>query len=133
MELNKDIDIRDTLIFGSFEEEKYMGGVRHFDNLSPDTLKELVKNDFADPSDMQNDSPSLQHFLLFAEHWKQYNVTLHGYVVSIERSDYRFTIEGIDSEADEDYCLDYILQFVDSFRHADDFRLNKYKSRCWYD
>jgi len=133
LKINNDIDIRDTLIFGSYDPDKYMGGVRHYNNLSADTLEEIVKHDFADPTDMQNESPSLQHFLLFAKHWKQYNVKLHGYVVSLDREDYRFTVEGIESATSEDYCLDYILQFVESFRYADEFLLNKHKSRCWYD
>lgn len=134
MNLNNDIDIRDTIIFGSYDPEKYMGGVRHYKDLCLDTLEELVKHEFVDTKDIQNDSPTIKHFMLFAERWKKYDITFHGYVVSSDRSDYRFSIEGIECRSeDEKFPMEFILEFTNSFRHADSFILDEHKTYCWYD
>lgn len=51
-ELNKDITMRDKILFGKYRPNTYkFGGIRKFDNLDVETLGKLLEMNFADPED----------------------------------------------------------------------------------
>lgn len=126
--MNKDIVTRDTMIFGSFDKEKYMGGVRRFNNLSCFTLEKLVAKDFANPEETQNESPTIREFIEFMKKYAGY--TAHGYVVIDTRDDYRVSVEGIDKGGDAD-SIEELKEFVKLCRWADDLDVDT--MYCWYD
>lgn len=126
--MNKDIVTRDTMIFGSFDREKYMGGVRKFSNLPCSVLMNLVTEDFADPEETQNNSPTIREFIEFMKKYAGY--TAHGYVVIDTRDDYRVSVEGIDKGGDAD-SIEELKEFVKLCRWADDLDVDT--MYCWYD
>ena len=46
--LCKNIRKRDEIIFGNYDPDAYMGGIRIFEDMSYDTLKQLVDEGFVD-------------------------------------------------------------------------------------
>ena len=128
MKMNMDIKIRDKMIFGSYSPDGYLGGCKHFGRLSLETLKELIKLEFADPEETQNCSPAIAEFVEFMENHPGYYA--HGYVVSDKRSDYRVTVEGIakDGPCDDQDELEAYVAFA---RFADEFDMNP--PYCWWD
>ncbi len=124
-DLNRDYKTRDNLL--GINQEKY--DIVHFDNVTADTLQQLIDNKFADPEETQNDSPTIQAFLEFM---KQYPATLaHGYVVSINRGDYRTSIEGL-YVPEEAVTPDLLKAFVTFSRNADELDVDTYL-RSWWD
>ena len=126
--MNKDIVTRDTMIFGSFDREKYMGGVRQFNNLPCSILMNLVTEDFADLEETQNDSPTIQEFIKFMKTYKGY--TAHGYVVIDTRDDYRVSVEGIE-KGDDAESIEELKDFIKLCRWADGLDVDTMS--CWYD
>nr|BFE59377.1 hypothetical protein GCM10020063_039030 [Dactylosporangium thailandense] len=75
----------------------YLGGVESFENLDATKLGWLIAERYADPYDTQNAAPSVwEIFRFLCAHPK---VRAAGYVVSIERDDYRTSIEDIYASA----------------------------------
>ena len=56
---------RDHIIFSEHDTAAYMGGVRHFKNLSLDKLKQLIECDFIDLDERQNCAPSVKEIYDF--------------------------------------------------------------------
>ena len=126
-EYNKDVKKRDEIIFGEYDEEQYMGGVRDFERMDVDTLKMMVEMKYADPKEQQNNSPTIAEFIEFMEENEGY--TVGGYVVSIHRNDYRVSIESIDS--DEPFgTFEQLEKFCKFARWADEFDTRGY---AWWD
>lgn len=90
---NKNVAERDIILFGDYEESKYWGGIRRFEDLSVEELEKLVERRFADPGDMQNYAPTIKLLLSFGKRHKL--VTYGGYAVSLKRDDYRISIDSI--------------------------------------
>lgn len=65
MELNKDIEERDRVIFGKYEPSEYHSGIRRFCELDVETLEYLFEHEFIDPKERQNLSPTTQEFFDF--------------------------------------------------------------------
>ena len=130
-EYNKDWVKRDEIIFGIASQSGYYGGVKHFGEMDYDTLKKLYELKYIDPDECQNDSPNTSDYMAFLEKYPAF--TVHGYVVAIDRDDYRITIEGCDGSAynSEDITIEMIKDFVEYFRYADDFNIDGLY--CWYD
>lgn len=91
--LNKNVKLRDEIIFGKYEPEKYMGGIRRFENLNLEKLQQLAILNFINLEEHQNYSPAVWEFIKFMKKYPEY--TVMGYTVSIERSDYRVSLDGI--------------------------------------
>lgn len=130
-EFNKDVKTRDVIIFGEYAPEKYMGGTRQFENMSYEKAKVLLELGYIDPDDAQNNSPTAEDMLKYAEEWGGY--TFDGYVVSIDRCDYRVTLTTISKTAfsaiiDEDE----VKAFTKMFRNADEFDVDG-SLYAWYD
>ena len=130
MQLNKDIEHRDNLIFGTYEPSKYSGGIRRFEQLDRAKIIELVANKFIDLDDRQNSSPSALEFFKFICDNQGY--LAHGYAVTDKRDDYRVTIEGLEKNSDE-ISAEERVRFVMAFRDADDLVAENNQLYCWYD
>ena len=128
--LNEDVNSRDTILFGEgFNSKEYPGGVRHFNKLSLENLKELIENRFIELEECQNESPSTEEILHFMEKYPDY--TTHGYAVSPLREDYRVTLEGVEKDIPAE-SKEELEDFTKLFRLADEFIIDSYMY-CWFD
>ena len=127
--LNRDVKTRDEIIFGKYESKAYKGGLRRFDNLSLEKLKKLVECKFIRLEECQNNSPSVREFIEFMEKYSGY--TVMGYAISVKRTDYRVTLDGIEKR-EIVYSLDEVDEFESLFGDADDF--DSYNALyAWFD
>jgi len=126
--MNKDVNKRDQILFEeNFDESKYSGGIRYFENLILNKLELLLKEDFIDKDESQNSSPTTKEFLEIIK--KEPGLTCHGYAVSIERDDYRVSIEGIEGQLND-------IKLIEELNDADEFTImNKdpLTIYCWWD
>lgn len=127
-EFNKDVKTRDEMIFGRYEPSAYAGGIRRFEGLSLELVKKLIELKFINPDDAQNYSPTINGFIEYAEDWEDYE--FGGYVVSIDRDDYRVSIDSI--EKSEPISKKEMVAFVKMFRDADEFSIED-GLYAWYD
>lgn len=128
-EYNKDWKVRDNMLNVSPEVSRNgRYDILRFDNMPADILQKMVDLRFADPDERQNDSPSIGEILEFLK--ENPNFTAFGYAVTVERPDYRISIEGVESS---DYDPRQIANFVDLFRFADEFEVSKDYQRAWFD
>jgi hypothetical protein len=127
--LNEDFAVRNKILFGKKNDDDWMGGTKHFENMSVNTLAKLLENNFIDPDDTQNSSPTVEEFFEFM---KQYpKMKAHGYAVSHERPDYRISIEGLSLEGK--YTKKMLLDFVHFARQSDEFTADENGLYCWWD
>lgn len=102
----------------------------HFSRMTPETARKLLNAGYADPEESQNGSPTFGEMTAFCE--RHPGFTLHGYVIGNDRDDARVTAEGVQGTAQN---IEAMLDFVETFRCADDCDLN-HETRdcyCWYD
>ena len=126
---NRDVKARDELIFGKYDESKYIGGCRNFSGLTIEKMEQLIADKYLDPSERQNKSPTVAEFLKFMKKYEGYHAL--GYVVSVRREDYRTSIEGIYKVGSVN--AEETADFVMTFRSADDLKINDSGVMCWYD
>lgn len=129
MQLNRDYEKRDKIIFGAYEPNEYSGGIRRFQRLSFDKVKELMDNNFIDPNDTQNLAPAASVFYSFLKKYPFYCVG--GYVVSPDRYDYRISFDELErgSNADIIVAPDEDSDFNSFAENADE----KGAYACWFD
>jgi hypothetical protein len=129
LELNNDWIARDEYIFGDADPKKYLGGVRHYENLDIGKLRWLKMKKFLKPEEKQNYAPTIDEFMKFMGKYPK--VKAHGYVVSLNRSDYRISIEGLMFTG----IISHQLQkdFVELCRQADEFRMEDCHLFAWWD
>ena len=126
----KNVDVRDMMIFGEpYNKEKYLGGCRHFNKMSLTTLNKLIEKNFADINDCQNCAPSIGEIKRFLK--RNPECWCHGYAVSTDRDDYRVSIEGVQYQGT--VGKDLIIDFVNTFRYADELEVGEYGIYCWFD
>ena len=131
--LNKDIKRRDELIFGDYDPLEYSGnsgGVRKFNGISVQTLKQLLEENFTDPDDDQNGSPSVREMLEFSEKWNNKYV-FGGYAVEIWRADYRVSLDSMWREDLENLTADERKAFIDFVGEVDE--LDEENMSAWWD
>lgn len=128
MEFNYD-DKRRCEIIGIPYPVVYSGGCCNFKGLTLDKLNLLLDEGFVDPEEQQNCAPNTMEFKGFLEAYPQ--ATLHGYIVSPERDDYRVTIEGLEYEGE--VSKEMLFDFTEMFRFADDFNVGDDFLNCWFD
>ncbi len=128
-DLNTDIKTRDTIIFGEYDENKYQGGIRSYDELNIKKIHELLDKGFINVNERQNLSPTIGKFIKFMDKYPDYKA--HGYVVSDKRDDYRFSIEGLvkDKEAEN---IQELKDFITLSKYADEIIHEGYMW-CWWD
>ena len=128
MKYNYD-DKRRCEIIGMDCPPKYLGGCKSFKGLTLSQLNLLLEENFIDPEECQNSSPTTIEFKEFLDRYPE--CTLHGYIVTPERSDYRVTIEGLE------YCgdvpRDMLVDFINEFRYSDNFICDEDYLYCWFD
>jgi hypothetical protein len=92
---NKDAARRDAMVGAGRGGGRadYVGGVASFDDLDAAELAWLLNEKFIDPDDAQNAAPSV--WLIFRFLCEHPTVRASGYVVSLERLDYRTAIDDI--------------------------------------
>lgn len=130
-DFNHDQELRDSrLITPDWDVRygEYLGGTKHFEGMDYQTLQWMVDNRFADPEDYQNNSPTIAEFLTFLK--EHTNFRAIGYVVDIDRHDYRLSVEGITGT---DLNIDDILDFCNFVHDANVFEVSLQFARAWYD
>ena len=133
-DLNRDVDRREQIIFGDekYDAEKYAGGIRNFHDMSYDTLKTLVDENFVNIDDRQNDAPSIKELMEYAEAHPY--MTFNGYAVELARADYRISIDAIRQDFNRDKSATAaIKEFSDHFHAADDFQIDDNEGYAWWD
>ena len=128
MEYNYD-DKRRCEIIGLSYPPKYLGGCQSFERLTLDKLQLLLNEGFIDPEECQNCSPSTMEFKEFLDAYPE--ATVHGYIVSPTRGDYRVTIEGMEYHGEVSKPM--LADFVEMFRYADDLEYSSEYLYCWFD
>jgi len=133
--LNTNWKVRDSLIFE--EPVEYKGGIASFEEMTVQTLKNLIALGYADPESTQNDSPTIAEFVKLMERHTDANSFLgaHGYVVSFERDDYRVSVEGVEGTVQHtEGLLDVlaICKSADEFEVESDFNVG-FTVRAWWD
>lgn len=118
--LSKQAKERDKIIFGSYDPNAYMGGIRKFKNLEVRDLRTLVNKGFADPEDAQNNSPTLGELLNFAEEYGPNSYVFDGYVVSPNRSDCRVSVDSIKMVDNDFYSDEEEQAFEELTKYADE-------------
>ena len=103
--------------------------ITHFKGLALANLEKLLAEKFADPEEQQNDCPPISEIFEFMQ--RNPDFTAHGYAVSIKRQDYRVSVEGV--ELDRPPTRDEIVDFVKTFRFADDLDVEDNRLHCWFD
>lgn len=106
-----------------------LGGIAEFRDLKREQFEALLEENFLYPLDRQNEAPTAQEIYEFVEQYPE--VTVHGYIIAPNRSDYRVTIEGIEyhGNVSDKMRKDY----TSMFRHADDFVCDSDYLYCWFD
>lgn len=125
--LNRDVKTRDRIVFGKEIDPKSYS-TKNFDNLPLQNLKQLFKAHFIEPEDQYNDSPTAKEILDFIT--ENPNFTANGYVVSIDRSDYRTTLTGVNHNSIP-LTTPELINFSNEFHNADEFDAGK--GYAWYD
>ena len=128
MELNKDIETRDKLIWGKYRPRKYnFGGVIPYQGMNVRTLRKLLEQNFADPEERQNNAPTIGEIYNFMKSYPSY--TCHGYAVSADRDDYRVSIEGVE-KGDKTDSVEEFQSYMKLFGNADEINFNT--MYCWF-
>ncbi len=130
--LNNDLNKRDNLIFHeNYNEEKYPGGIRDFNNLSSDVLKTLVAENYTTARSSHNDSPAIEDFLDYANHSDRPDkITFGGFVESANRQSSKVVITSVDQDF---ISAKDIVNFASWFHHADEFRISETYGYAWWD
>jgi hypothetical protein len=89
---------RDEIIFGRKVNwlRESIDGIINFHGLTVEQLHKILDNNHADPRESYGMAPCIEDFLDFMKDFPI--ITAHGYVVSPDRPDYRFVIEGLHYE-----------------------------------
>lgn len=126
--MNKDIKLRDSIVEPYFTVPQYLCGCRPYRNLPVEVMEKLISLDFVNLDEKFNNAPTIKTFVDFA---KKYNVTFLGYAVSLDRKDYRFSVEGIEHHA----CpsREELIDFINTFKKADEIIVKNDHLYCWYD
>lgn len=128
---NRNVTLRDEIIFGKYEPQEYPGGCRRFDGLTLDKLEQLIKDDYMVLSERHNNAPPVEKFISFMEKYPGYVAT--GYAISVNRGDYRVCVDGLEKPDGGYTTMDELDDFYKLFREADDFTVGTKAMSCWFD
>lgn len=101
----------------------------HFEGLTYETYEKLLSLGFVNPDEAQNDAPTFGEMAEFCKEHKAF--TMHGYVITPERTDCCITCEGVESKIMA--TREDIIDFVDMFRYADEFTISDEGCYAWFD
>ena len=110
-------------------DAKPLGEMVRFRGLTHDRLELLLSEGFIEENATQNNSPTVKGFLLFMKNYPE--ATAHGYAISLRRSDYRVSLEGL-------HYVGYVskamaLDFVKLCRSASTFKCEDRYLYSWWD
>lgn len=130
--LNSDFNKRDHLIFHEdYNEDKYPGGIRDFDSLSPDTLRVLIADNYTTAKSSHNGSPAIEDFLDYTNRSDRPDkIVFGGFVESANRQNSKVVITSI---AQDFISAKDIVNFASWFHHADEFRISETYGYAWWD
>lgn len=131
---NTDYQTRDILLFGNpVEWDEDLGDIKPFYELSLAQLQQILEQGFASPAQQQNNSPTIQAFLEFAQAQAStgFQFAFEGYAVSPFRDDYRVSIEGIIFHGHYPYQM--LLEFYDFVGEPDEIDVESHYLRAWWD
>ena len=132
--MNKDYIQRDEIIFGSYKPGRYSGGCARAE-IDGKTLLELVKRDFIELDECQNDSPTTKEFIEAFNGVEDY-ISYEVYAIEHARDDYRVTVEGVNVRMPENMKTRF-FKIVSSFGYADEFNVWEDNGilymRAWWD
>jgi hypothetical protein len=116
-------------ILAPYSSSSAAGGLRYFRTLPLKELERLVERHLVD-LDGWNDCPGvLRGFLPFLKRNPLF--TAHGYADLGDGEEARVTIEGVEKNGYLD--RGELIDFVRTFKDADEFELTDSYARCWYD
>ena len=129
--MNMDQDTRDAII-APFTTDGMGTPDRtyvRYEGLTPEALKELVDQGFADRGEAQNDAPELGSLLDYALENK--SITFSGYTIGKPRNDYRVTVDKIvlSDKSDKDATIRFALRF----HSADELSDHNGALSAWWD
>lgn len=123
---------RDQIIFGEpYNKNKYPGGCRSFDELTLDQIEKLDNLGILNLDECQNEAPSVGEMIDFLRSIDSTGWYVHGYCVCAERPDFRISFEGVGKKTSP--TRDDMIQFVNTFRWADELQMDEEGLYCWYD
>lgn len=131
--LNKDVIKRDEIIskYSSKFEDIYLGGIKRFSKLSLDGLKILIEEGYVDIDDRQNYSPTIDKLVELGKKFQQNDMKLlySGYAVSVDRDDYRVSIDAIYGDFENITDLELKQEIENLSKTADEVS----NDRIWWD
>lgn len=127
--MNKNDNRRREILAGYLENENGRGGITPFSGVPLKVLETLINEGFAEPDDQQNSAPTIAEMRDFMQEWPE--MTAHGFIVHIERSDYSVSLEGVEFKGTP--SIEMVCQFAQLFNHADDFICSPTHLYCWFD
>lgn len=129
MEFNKDDKRRHEILKLDYPSEM-LDGIEYFEKASVTQIKRLIKEGFLDIEEKINESPSTREFIKFLE--KHPNGYAHGYLISVDREDYRVSIEGIGYKKIRGN-IDLRTDFINFCMQADVLIINETELYAWWD
>lgn len=127
---NRDEKLRDEIIFGKHEPDKYLGGIRRFEGLKISQLFDLFCNHFITWDERHNAAPDLREIVGYIAEHPGYGMS--GYAVAAQRDDYRVSIDGLEKEGVA-ITKQEQEDFKKLFGAADDFEASSRRLYAWYD
>ncbi len=130
---NRDIETRDSIIFGTSIKPEYQGGITSFKGLRIAQLQQLLDQKFIASQDSQNNSPNVVEFLCFAQKLSDegFECTFSGYAISLSRVDYRVSVEAIEFTGNCTALL--ISDFIEFTQGGDELTVEPNYLRAWWD
>lgn len=126
---NKDYVSRDKLLNLNVDwNTDKTFGIKRFEEIDVKTFETLIVQNFIDPSNSQNASPTAKEFFQFMCRYP--SVKAYGYAVSPKRNDYRITIEGI-YVLNKDITPSLKKDFMNFCKNADEISTNNGLLSWW--
>lgn len=131
--MNKNFKKRDTIIKNNCLkiDSDYKFGIKRFRCLSLNGLEQLIDNQFIELDEQHNSAPTIKELYEIGKKFAQagYKLQYSGYVVSINRDDYRTSIDEINSDFDN-ITNDELLKIINNLsKNADEVS----NERIWWD
>ena len=122
---------RDKVLFGEFAQDKYVQGIRNFDNLSVKDLKYLINNGYVDTLRKFNNSPTIQIIFDYMNKYKYYFAK--GFAIWRYRDDYGIYITGLKKCSEFKINKQEAEDFQKTFNNAEQLIIGDYELFCSFD
>lgn len=129
--LNHRQDMRDKILFGEYLQDKYIQGIRDFQNLSFKDYKHLINKGYVDTFRNFNRSPTNQIFFEFMN--KYYDYFASGVAIWKYRDDYGIYITGLKKSSEFKINKKESEDFHKTFNTAEQLIIGEFELFCSYD